>query len=447
MRRCLNPAIVTVMVFTITRGASAQDGPGAAALPDASRPAPTAPAPIATPAVPVTEAIRLDEYLNRLDEWRNQGRITAVEAARARRLLNAAIVAGDRSVKVPLDASGRIDLLALARGQSDSAAASTPPAERLAARVLNEFDLRMQVKARDMASPANLALFDAAPGYVAVPTRDLGRIVKGALENTPMDELPGGTRLVSVIGALPNTSGVKTGQNFREISRLVGDRQGDWARSRIGPLLERHKITAGLLAFGAITGIRMSSPGTARFMDGMGVRLRVLRLSTPDARRYTTSRLIYRNGYVLPEIELESGALRRAGPATIRVTAAGTFGAEAYHHARGRVGIGARWERGRLFGDTNATYAFPENLARTELRGGYLAETGLAVSGAVAATFGDNSGAFGPAPGRFGLELDVTKTVVVGGSAGETGLFVASGMDSDFSHADWRGGLVFRLRF
>ena len=434
------------MVITIARVASAQDGSGAVAAPDASRPPSTTAAPLLAPAVPVTEAIRLDEYLNRLDEWRNQGRITPVEAARARRLLNAAVVGGDRSVKVPLDASGRIDLLALARGQSDSAA-STPPGERLATRVLNEFDLRMRVKARDMASPANLALFDAAPGYVAVPTRDLGRILKATLENTPMDELPGGTRLVSAIDALPNTSGVKAGQNFREVSRLVGDRQGDWARTRVGPLLERHKITAGLLAFGAITGIRMSSPGTARFMDGMGVRLRILRISTPDARRYTTSRLIYRNGYVLPELELEGGARRPAGPATIRLTAAGTFGAEAYHHTRGRVGMGARWERGRLFGDTNATFAFPEHFARTELRGGYLAETGLAVSGAVAATFGHDSGAFGPAPGRLGFELDLTKTVVVGGSAGETGLFVASGMDSDFSHSDWRGGLVFRLRF
>ena len=63
-------------------------------------------------------------------------------------------------------------------------------------RVLNEFDLRMRVKARDLAAPPNLALFDAAPGYAAVPARDLGRIVKGALETTPMSELPGGTRLV-----------------------------------------------------------------------------------------------------------------------------------------------------------------------------------------------------------------------------------------------------------
>jgi hypothetical protein len=218
-------------------------------------------------------------------------------------------------------------------------------------------------------------------------------------------------------------------------------------RSRIRPLVEGHKIEAGLLAFGAITGIRMASPGTARFMDGLGIRLRILRASTPDARLYTTSRLVYRNGYVLPELELESGARRMAGRTTIRVTTAAVAGAEASHHTRGRVGLGARWERGRLFADSNVTCAFPENLARTELRGGYLTETGFAVSGAVAATFGHGSGAVGPAPGRFGVELDLTKTVSATGGAGETGLFIGSGADSDFNHADWRAGLIFRLRF
>ena len=262
-----------------------------------------------------------------------------------------------------------------------------------------------------------------------------------------MGELPGGTRLVSVIEALPNTAGVQAGQTFKELSRLVGDRQGDWLRSRVRPFVDAHKIEAGLLAFGAITGLRRASPETARFMDGLGVRLRILRESTPDARLYTTSRLVYRNGYVLPELELESGARHVAGPTTIRVTGAGTLGAEASHHTRGRVGLGARWERGRLFADSSATFAFPEHLARTEWRGGYLAETGFAISGAVAATFGHGSGAFGPAPGRLGFELDLTKAVLVGGTAGETGLFVSTGADSDFSHADWRGGLVFRLRF
>ena len=448
MARFLNTAIVTVFVASIARLASAQDGAGATAAADTPRPVPVAPAATAAaPAVPVTEAIRLDEYLNRLDQWRNEGRITAAESARARRLLNAAVVAGDRSVKVPLDASGRIDLLALARGQTGAASVSTPPGERLTTRILTEFDLRMRVKARDMAAPSSLTLFDAAPGYSAVPVRDLGRIIKGTLETTPVGELPGGTRIAGAIDALPNTSGVQPSQTIRELGNLVGDRQSDWARSRVGPLLERHKITAGLLAFGAITGIRMGSPSTARFMDGLGVRLRILRKSTPDARLYTTSRLVYRNGYVLPELDLKTGVRRAAGPATLRVTAASTFGAEAYHHTRGRVGLGARWERGRLFADTNVAYGFPEHLARTELRGGYLAETGFAVSGAVAATFGYGSGAVGVAPGRLGFELDLTKSMFVGGAAGETGLFVSTGADSDFSHADWRGGLVFRLRF
>ena len=182
MVRFLNPAIVGVIVVSIARLASAQDGPGDHCA-DAPRPAPAAPAATPAPAVPVNEALRLDEYLNRLEQWRNEGRITAAESARARRLLNAAVVAGDRSVRVPLDASGRIDLLALARGQPDAASASTRPGERLTARILNEFDVRMRVKARDLAAPANLMLFDAAPGYTAVPARDLGRIVTRRARN------------------------------------------------------------------------------------------------------------------------------------------------------------------------------------------------------------------------------------------------------------------------
>jgi hypothetical protein len=232
--RFLSTAIVAIFAVSIVRVASAQDGPGANASADTPRPVSAAPAATIAPApaVPVTEAIRLDEYLNRLDQWRNEGRITAAEAARARRLLNAAVVGGDRSVHVPLDASGRIDLLALARGQTGAASPSTPPGERLTTRILNEFDIRMRVKARDMAAASSLTLFAAAPGYAAVPTRDLGRIVKGALETTPMGELPGGTRLVSAIDTLPNTSGVKAGQNFRKsagssaIGRAIGCARG-----------------------------------------------------------------------------------------------------------------------------------------------------------------------------------------------------------------------------
>jgi hypothetical protein len=387
--------------------------------------------------------MRLDEYLNRLDDWRNQGRITAAESARARRLLNAAVVAGDRSVRVPLDASGRIDLLALARGQAGSSAEFAQPADRLASRVLNEFDIRMRVNARDMATPANLTLFDGAPGYAAVPVRDLGRIVSDALEHTPVGELPGGRQLLSVASAFPNASGVKADQTVKELGNLLADRQTDWLRARVGTFVEGHKVEAGLAAFVAITGMRYASPGAARFMDSLGVRLRIMRVSTQDARLYTTGRLVYRNSYVFPELELESGLRHVVGTTTLRATTAAVFGAEAIDHARGRAGMGARWEHGQLFVDTNATFAFPENLARTEVRTGYLTEAGFVLSTAVAATFGTASPAIGSAPGRFGFELDLAKVGVVG----EASLFACSGADSDFNHVAWRTGMVFRMPF
>jgi len=442
VRLFLNPAIVGVSL-AMARLASAQDGPANVA--EAPRTASTAPTASSAPAVPPAEAIRLDEYLNRLDAWRNEGRITAAEAARARRLLNAAIVGGDRSVRVPLDASGRIDLLALARGQTGIAGVSAKPEERLVSRILNEFDIRMQAKARDLATPGNLVLFEGA--YTAVPTRDLGRIVRGALETTPIGELPFGSQIVEAIGVLPNTTGVTSGQTFREVSKLVGDRERDWMESGVGRIMEGHKVEGGLLAFGAITALRMASPGAARFMDGLGVRLRVWQAAPTGAHVYSSGRLVYRSAHPLPDLELEAGTRHVSGPTTFRLMTTASVGADVAYRASGRMGIGTRWQRGSLFADTNATCGFPEHLARTEVRVGYLAETGLAISGAVAATFGHGSGAVGPAPGRLGFELDLTKPLLVGGAPGETSLFVSSGADSDLAYADWRGGLVFRLRF
>ncbi|HEX5070875.1 MAG TPA: hypothetical protein VFV78_11735 [Vicinamibacterales bacterium] len=441
MRRFRGLAIAGLVLVT-ARLALAQDG--APPVADVPRAAAAAPATAAAPAIPANEALRLDEYLNRLDAWRNEGRITAAEAARARRLLNAAVVGGDRSVHVPLDASGQIDLLGLARGPA-AAGLSGRPEERLAARVLNEFDIRMQARARDLASPGRVVLFQGA--YTAVPARDLGRIVQGALETTPIGELPFGAQLVQAIHVLPNANAVTTGQTFREASRLVGDRQRDWMELRVGRIVQGHKLEGSLLAFGAITALRMKSPGAARFMDGLGMRLRVWQASSSDRRLYSTGRLVYRNAHPLPDLELESGTRHVSGSATFRLTTTAALGVDALYRASGRMGIGTRWQRGGLFADTNATYAFPGNLARTEFRGGYLAATGLAVSAAVAATFGRGSGAIGPANGRLGFELDLTKPLLIGGAPGETSLFVSSGADSDFAYADWRGGLVFRLRF
>jgi hypothetical protein len=201
------------------------------------------------------------------------------------------------------------------------------------------------------------------------------------------------------------------------------------------------------MAFGAVTGLRAASAGAARFMDQLGIRLRVFRQSTSDARAYTTGRLVYRNAHVLPELDLEGGARHVAGAVTLRATLTGSVGVEAADHARGRMAMGARWERGNMFADTSAIYAFPENLARTEVRAGYMSEGGVALAGGIAGTFGRGSGAIGRSHGRLSYELDLSKGILLGRALGDVGLFVASGADSDFSNADVRGGLVFRLRF
>ena len=446
MARHPSAIVAGCIVLSLARVVSAQDGPAAVLPPPA--PADMVRAASLPPAIPEDEALRLDEYLNRLDEWRAQGRISAAESARARQILQAAIIGRNRAAHVPLDANGRIDLLALARGKSPAATTAGPAGDRLATRVIDEFDLRMRLKARDIATPGALAMFDAAPGYVSVSSRELGRIVKDTLESTPLREVPGGTQLLGAIDALPNVTGAKSDHTMRELSRLVGDRQEHWVRqSGAGRFINDHRLMMGLGAFGAITALRRSNPDAARFIDRLGLRLRLSRKSRHDGRMYTISRLVYRNGYTLPELEFESGTRQSAGAITVHTSVAGTVSAEALHRARARVAAGARWEHGPLFADTTALFAFVDQLARAELRGGYFTDSGLAVSAALAATFGRYSGAIGPAPGRLSYELDVTKNLFVGHSTGELGLFVATSADSDWSHPDGRLGLVFRLRF
>jgi hypothetical protein len=271
---------VGVFVAGIARLAWAQDGPGT----NAYAPTPASPARVVPPAfsVPVTEAIRLDEYLNRLDQWRNEGRITAADP-RGR----ADCQCGGRWGRSPQAADERPHRPD--RPGLRSAGLESPP-RRGSCRARPERVRHPDAaEARDPA--ARPAMFNAAPGYAAVPARDLRRIVKDALETTPLRELPGGTRLVTAIDALPNTAGVRADQTFKELSHLVGDGQEDWLRARVGSFVEDHKLEAGVLAFAAITGLRWASPGSARFMDGLGVRLRILRVSTLTAA-YTTGRLV-----------------------------------------------------------------------------------------------------------------------------------------------------------
>lgn len=440
----LRPAIVCgTLVLGVARGALAQDGERPAAFVDPPR----AVSPADRPHVPVNEAIRLDQYLSQLDAWRAEGRISTAELVRARRLLHAAIVRQDPDARLPYDASGRIDLSALARGAEVSFATPTPRGERAVLRVLHEIDIQMRVTARDLAGSSNALLIGGAPGYSTIPARDAQRILKQVLELTPLNELPGGPVLASIVEVLPNTAGLDARRNVRELSRLIGDRQRDWLTSRTGVMGQSHKLETALLAFGAVTGVRAASPGAARFMDQLGLRLRIFRESTADTRLYSTGRLVYRNAYVLPELDLEGGARHSMGPVTLRATATGTVGVEAIERARGRLSFGARWERGNVFADTNAIYAFPENLARTEMRAGYVSEDGLALAGAVGGVFGRASGAVGRANGRLSYELDLSQAILLGRALGDLGVFIASGADSDFSNPEFRGGLIFRLRF
>lgn len=438
------PALAGMLLAGGCAGAAlAQDGPPLPANADPPRVA----ALVRPVLVPIDEAIRLDHYLNRLDEWRQEGRINMSELARARRLLDAAIVRQDPNVRLPYDVSGRIDLLALARGAEAPDTQPRARGERAIARLFGEVEIRMRVTPRDLAYRGSVVLLDGAPGYTAIPSRDTERLVKRALEGTPLNDLPGGAVLASVIEGLPNTGSLDASKSLRELGNLIGDRQRQWFNPKVAGLIDGHEVAASLLAFGAVTALRAASPETARFLDRLRVKARIFRESTKDARLYATGRLAYRNGHMLPELDLEGGARHVLGATTLRATAIGTVAAGAGDRARGRVALGARWERGNLFADTNATYAFPESLIRPELRGGYLDGNGFALSGAIGATFGHGPGATGVASGRIGYEVDLTKEVKVGRAMGDVGLFIGGASDRDFRNDDMRGGLMLRVRF
>lgn len=444
----LRPAVAGVVLAAVIAG-SAVAQTGGAPLPSAPRVDGHVAAALDGPRANFeppegNPTLDLDRYQRELDVLLRAGRITVSELSTARDLLRRALIDREPNLILPRDYRGRVDLVALATLGIHADAMSR--GERVFSNMRRELDLAMRVTARDMADP-NTVLIEGAPGYKEIPPDQVRRIVERAIKNVPLGELPGGDAVARLVEALPQMAGTNARtMSINELTERLGDRYQDWANARLLPLIEGHEVEAGVLAFAAITGLRAGSPAVAHFMDRMGVKFRVYSVSTNEAGLYSRGRLVYRDGNVLPDLDIEGGARHVVGNTTLRATVTSTLSAESEHHLRTAATLGARYDQGRYWLDSAVTYLYPQDRVETAIRGGYLGDS-LMVSGLLAGTYGRGV-AVGDASGRLNLELDVTKDLNLGnGVRGDWGVFVGGAADSDFDNRDLRAGLVFRLRW
>lgn len=386
----------------------------------------------------------LDRHYRELDALLLSNRITVTEMSSARDILRRVLIDQEPGLTLPRDYRGRVDLVALAT--LGTRADSMTAGERAFANMTRELELRMRVTARDMADP-NTRFIEGAPGYKEIPADEIRRLVERTVRNVPLGELPGGAAVAHLFEALPQMGGVDaTRLSANELSRLVGDRYQDWANARLRPLIEGHEVEAGILAFAAVTGLRASSPDVARLMDRMGVKVRVFSVNSEDASLYSRGRLVYRDGRILPDLDVEAGARRTIGNTTLRGAVTSTMSVEANEHLTGAATLGARYDQGRYWLDTAVTYLYPEDRVHAAMRGGYIGDT-LVVSGLLATTLGEGV-AIGDARGRINAELDITRDLNLGGGVrGNWGVFIGAGADTNGDNSDLRGGIVFRLEW
>ncbi|MBK6684273.1 MAG: hypothetical protein IPG45_07355 [Deltaproteobacteria bacterium] len=386
----------------------------------------------------------LDHHNRELEALLLANRITVTEMSNARDILRRVFINQEPGLTLPRDYRGRVDLVALAT--LGTRADDMTAGERAFANMTRELELRMRVTARDMADP-NTRFIEGAPGYKEISADEMRRLVERTVRNVPLGELPGGAAVAHLFEALPQMQGVDaTRLSANELSRVAGDRYKDWADARLRPLLAGHEVEAGILAFAAVTGLRASSPDVARLMDRMGVKVRVFSVNSEDASLYSRGRLVYRDGHILPDLDVEAGARRTIGNTTLRGALTSTLSAEADAHVTGAATLGARYDEGRYWLDTAVTYFYPEDRIHASMRGGYIGDT-LVVSGLVASTLGDGV-AIGDARGRINAEIDVTRDLNLGGGVrGNWGVFVGAGADTNGDNSDVRAGFVFRLEW
>lgn len=314
-------------------------------------------------------------------------------------------------------------------------------------RLANDIEYEMRITARDMAT-RDFVPIDGLAGYKELSGERVRELIVSALKDIPLNELPGGSLLASLVRQLPNTSNLNIeNMTYRELQDAVGDSQKEWLEARFRPVFDEHKIEAAVVAFGSITAIRYTSPDAARTLDRVLPRIGIYDRDLLGDTTRLEADLRYRNAEVLPNLDLR---VRSRYPlnesTTARLDAEATLSVENDRHVSGRITGGVRWVEGSTWVDGSAYVTDTGRYGGGVEAGTSHLPSGLNARAYVHSHFGEGT-ATGDASGRVMYGVDLTRDVNINGARGNFGVYVGGGVDTDGSRNDINAGVVFTLRW
>ncbi|MEQ9503700.1 MAG: hypothetical protein RIT81_42995 [Deltaproteobacteria bacterium] len=386
--------------------------------------------------------------LNRLQERRDRGQITMAQYVRAESLLRSALLGGS-TVTLARDHKGRVDIDALvAVGDLGPNAANLTRGQLRMRQLAETLEFRMRITAREMAT-GNYTQLDGAPGYKELSQDEMQDLLTDALQDIPLNELAGGRHLAALVKNLPLTDDIDAeNMSIRELGSRLGDEYGDWLEDKAKPLIEGRELEVGLVAFGAVTALRASSPDAAKLIDGLSPRSTIYSYHSDDRSTNLRARLAYRDQHVFPDLDLEARTRYIQGDTTYRASVGGTLSFENDDILTGTASVGARHDFSSFsYLDASGTYMTQNDRWRANITyGRYDPVDGWNLSTGLTGVFGEDV-AIGDANGRIRWETDITRDVEIGRARGDFGFYLGVGADSDFENDEVMAGAVFRLKF
>lgn len=315
-------------------------------------------------------------------------------------------------------------------------------------RLLRELERRMEVTAYDLAHPGSYTTLEGHVGYKTIPEDQVVDLLRDAVQDIPVGELPGGKAFATFVRGLPNAGHLDAeNMSFRELKSAVGSANREALRERFQPLLDQHKTKIAVGGFLAVTAVRASSPEAARLLDRITPRIEVWDHTSSDGRLRGDASLRYRDGRVLPDVDVRASATHRVGVVDLRATSTASVALTGERPLTGALGVGAR-----ITGDTGwlDLEGNVDHTRRSTLRlSGVLdaPDAGLVGRGSITGTFGEGV-ARGDARGRVDLEASLDKRLDLGRNVdASVGLYGAVSADTDGRNEDARFGLMFRMRW
>ncbi len=389
-----------------------------------------------------------ERALQSLYERRDRGQISNSAFVKARALLEGSLLHNSGAV-LARDHRGRVDIDALITiGELGPEAANMTRGQLRMHQLAETLEFQMRVTARDMAT-GNFTPLEGAPGYKELSQNQMRRLLTDALQDLPLNELPGGAQLAQLVRQLPLTDEINPEtMSVRELGSTLGREYRDWFKARAEPLIEGRELEVGLVAFGAVTALRASSPDAASLMDDLNIRSTIYSHHSDDQRTNLRARIAYRDQHVFPDLDLEARTRYVHGDTTFRASVVGTFSAEADDILSGTATVGARHDFTNFsYIDASGTYMTQNDRWRANITyGRFDPGDGWNIGTGVAAVFGDGV-AVGDASGRLTWQTDITKDIRLGNARGDFGFYLGVGADSDFENDEVMAGAVFRLKF